>query len=251
MKDAVIFVPVGIPVHYSDDYDKYNHWRWAKENRNYDVIAYSYKDNFEVEDGTYDVLIKNQKGFKWELARHFMENFDYSDYRYAAFFDDDVITDIQSINRAIEIAKENDLKLFQLSTKNGSEHTHQILFQDKSLKFTITNFNEGMGPFFDSKVVPDLLDFWKYHNVKSGYGFDLLFTEIIQQKAGVIHEVSMFHPPASFYGYTPSYYDKSEAVQEMYHVLNVVYPEYMKTKYNKSTGPFNRQYIVYETEMRV
>lgn len=245
-KEAVIFVPVGIPVYtYESEYDKDNHWRFVKDYKRFDVVAYSYKDNFEPEAGTYDMLVPGMKGFKWDLARHFMENFDYSDYDYVAFFDDDVITDIQSIHRALDIAKENDFKLFQLSTLDGSEHTHQILFQNKELQYSVTNFIEGMGPFFHSSLVPTLLEFWNFHQVKSGYGFDLLYTEIVQQKAGVIHEVSMFHPPKSFYGYQPSYYDVSEAEAEMYHILTDVYPKFMKYKYDMNVGPFQRQYIIY------
>jgi len=248
-KDAIIFCAAGIPVHtYEQEYDKDNHWRYTKPHRQYDTIVYKYKD-YDIEPNTYDYLVEGVKGFKWQIAYKFLTEFDFSNYEYVAFFDDDVITDIQSINRAINIAKENDFKLFQLSTVDGSEHTHQILFQNKDLRWSTTNFVEGMGPFFHVSLIPALLEFWKYHEVKSGYGFDILYTSITNTKAAVIHEVSMFHPPKSFYGYVPKYYDNSAAEQEMYHILVDVYPKFMKGYYNVDTGPFNRQYIIYDRQL--
>lgn len=247
-KDAIIFCAAGIPIHhYEKEYDKDNHWRFTKDHRQYETAVYMYKD-YDIESNSYDYLVRDIKGFKWQIAYKFLKEFDFSNYEYVAFFDDDVITDIQSINRAINIAKERDFKIFQLSTVDGSEHTHQVLFQNKSLITSTTNFVEGMGPFFHVSLIPSLLEFWKFHEVKSGYGFDLLYTEITNSKAGVIHEVSMFHPPKSFYGYVPKYYDNSEAENEMYHILVNVYPKFMKAVYNKDTGPFDRRYIVYNYE---
>ena len=79
----VIFVPVGIPIGYHDAYDKDNHWRLTKPTRNYEVVAYNYND-FQPETGTYDTVVRD-KGFKWDLAKHFMETFDYRDYDYIGF----------------------------------------------------------------------------------------------------------------------------------------------------------------------
>jgi hypothetical protein len=249
-KDAIIFCAAGIPIHtYDKEYDKDNHWRYTdKLERQYETAIYKYKD-YNIESNSYDYLVDNVKGFKWQIAYKFLTEFDFSNYEYVAFFDDDVITDIQSINKAINIAKENDFKIFQLSTVDGSEHTHQILFQNRTLQWSTTNFVEGMGPFFHVSLIPSLLEFWKFHEVKSGYGFDLLYTEITSSKAAVIHEVSMFHPPKSFYGYVYKYYDNSEAEQEMAHILMNVYPKFMKEVYGKDTGPFNRQYIVYDYKL--
>ena len=244
MKSA-IFVPVGIPVYNNPDlYDKDNHWRYTKPERQYETYVYQYKDEIEIEPGTYDYLVK-AKGFKWELAYQFLKSIDYTQYEYIGFFDDDMITDIESINHAIDLAREQEVKLFQLSVHPTSEYTHTVVGNDPSKIFTLTNFNEGMGPFVHTSLIPAFLEFYDFHICKSGYGLDLIMSTMLKEKAMIVHDRTMFHPPASFYGYVPSYYDRSEAEQEMMYILDEVYPKYMKFKYNEDTGSFKRQFIIY------
>ena len=221
----VIFVPVGIPLSYHDAYDKDNHWRLTKPTRNYEVIAYNYND-FQPETGTYDTIVRD-KGFKWDLAKHFMETFDYRDYDYIGFWDDDLVTDIQSVNRALEIAQKQDMKLFQMSTIAGSASSHAVLHQNKNWSWSKTNFIEGMAPWFHSSMIPTLLEFWKYHHVFSGWGFDMIFSTILKEQAGVIHEVSMYHPDRE------SNYDKTAAFNEMNTILSDAFPKFMADKYGE------------------
>lgn len=219
----VIFVPVGIPLEFHEAYDKDNHWRVCKPSRNYEVVAYNYND-FTPEPGTYDMIVKD-KGFKWDLAKHFLDTFDYREFDYIGFWDDDLVTDIQSVNRALEIAKQQDMKLFQMSTIAGSASSHNVLHQNPSWSWSKTNFIEGMAPWFHSSMIPILLEFWKYHQVYSGWGFDMVFTGICQEHAGVIHEVSMYHPDRE------SNYDKTAAFNEMVDILENKYPLFMKEYY--------------------
>lgn len=247
VKKSLIFCPVGIPVAFHPPvYDPDNHWRYTKENRLYDVVVYPYND-IEVEPNTYDYIVKGVKGYKWQIAKKFLTEFDYSQYEYIAFFDDDLITDIQNINNAITVAQENDIKIFQLSMLAGSECSHGILIQNPEWEFSRVSFNEGMGPFIHISLIPILLDFWKFHDVKSGYGFDAILTKITNQAAGVIHSSSMFHPPSTFKGYVPSYYNKNEADAEMAHIFNTVYPDFMYRKYGLYVSPLKQLvYYLYE-----
>jgi hypothetical protein len=192
----------------------------------YETVVYQYKD-FDMESNSYDHLFKCT-GWKWEIAKQFLDTFDYSGYEYIGFLDDDLVTDIQSVNRAINIAKEKDIKLFQLSLNDDSEKQHVVTFQDQSMKFALTNFVEGMGPFVHVSLMPALVEFWKYHEVKSGWGFDIVMSSILKAKTAVIHEVSMHHVPK----HNP-YYDKSAAFAEMYDIMNNVYPKFMKGYYNE------------------
>ena len=250
MKQNIIFCPVGIPVYnHPTEYDKDNHWRYVKPERLYETFVYQYKDDFEPELGTYDHIAKGS-GFKWEIVKKFLDNIDYTKYEYVGFFDDDVITDIDSVNYAISLAHDRNIKMFQLSLLEGSERTHRVVFQDTLLKYSITNFNEGMGCFIHSSLIPILLEFYNFHQPKSGFGLDCIMCHIMKQKAAVIHSKSMYHPPANFYGYTPHYYDVSEAMNEMSHIFKNVYPKFMKQVYNEDTGPFNVPQTVFEIVMK-
>ncbi len=239
----LIFCPVGIPLSFHRDYDRENHWRYTKDSRMYETVIYQYKD-FDIEPNSYDKLEKH-KGWKWEIAKEFLKTLDYTKYEYIGFFDDDLVTDIQSINRALTIAKNNDIKLFQMSLNNDSEKQHLVTFQDPSLSYSITNFNEGMGPFIHSSLIPKVIKFWDYHEIKSGWGFDVVLSSILRAKTAVMHEVSMHHVPK----HNP-YYDKREAFEEMYHIMNVVYPRYMKDVYGVTVGPYTEAQKVYEFTIR-
>lgn len=238
----LIFCPVGMDLGFHKAYDNENHWRYTTDKRNYKTVVYQYNDH-EVREGTYDHIEKHS-GYKWSLVKHFLQNYDWSSYEYIGFFDDDLITDVWNINRALEIAKKNDIKIFQLSTILGSDSSHGILHQDMFYSYTVTNFVEGMGPFIHSSLIPKFLKFWDFHEVKSGYGFDMIISPMLLCKAAVMHEVSMFHPSK------PSYYDRQEAHREMYDVLYNVYPRYMKEVNNFEVGPYTNGATMYEFTLR-
>ena len=239
----VIVVPVGIPLNYHENYDKDNHWRSTKgEERDYSVVAYSYND-CPVEDDSYDIIQKDT-GFKWEMVKHFLETYDYRDYEYIGFWDDDLVTDIKNVNRGLEIAKEENIKIFQLSTMHGSECSHNILHQDTSMKYSLTNFNEGMAVFIHSSLIPKILKFMEYHDVKSGYGFDWILSSITKEKCGVIHAASMYHPGRH------TTYDVTDANKEMAHIFSDVYPKFMKEVYDEDIKSFVPEYKLHEVTLR-
>lgn len=247
MRKSLIFCSVGSPIaFYPEAYDPENHWRLTKPDRLYEVAAYRYND-IEVEPNTYDHISLDNKGFKWQIAHKFLTEFDWSGYEYVGFFDDDLISDIDNVNRAIRLAYDHDVKVFQLSTLEGSESSHGILHQRKDLEYSITNFVEGMSVFVHTSCIPTLLELWKLHDFKSGYGFDVILTKVLKEKAMVVHSASVYHPPASFEGYKPSYYKVEEANREMYHIFQSVYPNFMMGYYREFVLPLGGiQYVVYE-----
>lgn len=240
---SLIFCAVGNPMLFCDAYEHKDHWRFTNDNRQYETVIYQYKD-FPIEPSSYDYIHK-AIGFKWQIARKFIYDFDYSQYEYIGFMDDDLVTDYQSINRALDIARENHIKLFQLSTIIGSESTHRILHQRKDYKYSLTNFIEGMGPFFHISLMDKFKKLFDYHDFRSGWGLDVIYSPIMKENAGVIHEVSMFHPPKS------SYYDKIDAHNEMIHVLHDVYPKFMRDTYNEDVGAYTESQKEYEFTMRI
>lgn len=243
MDKSLIFCAVGNPLFYCNAYNDEDHWRRTKNPRDYETIVYQYKD-FYLEPNTYD-FIHRAEGYKWQIARKFLKEFDYSKYEYIGFMDDDLITDYQSVNRGLQIARENDIKLFQLSTIKGSESTHKILHQQYGIKFTLTNFLEGMGPFIHQSMMPTFVNLFDYHDFKSGWGFDIILSPILKTYAGIIHEVGMFHPARK------SYYDKTAAFEEMDLILQKIYPKFMKDKYNEEVSAYNEQQKEFEITIKV
>jgi hypothetical protein len=234
MSDNLIICPVGNPLTFHQNFSQNDHWRFTKESRQYETLVFQYSD-FIPEPETYDYLIKS-KGFKWSLSKTWFKQNDYSKYEYIGFMDDDLSTDIENMNRALEIAKESNSKIFQLSVTQDSDEFFPILRNKKDVKYTKTNFVETMGMFIHSDLMPIVLQFWEQYDIYCGWGFDKVLCDITKTDATVIHACQMFHPKKI------SSYDKSAAFAEMDKVLYEVTPRFMMHKYNEDWSFVERQY---------
>jgi len=227
MRKSLIICPVGNPITFDNRFDKDNHWRYTKENRLYETMVFAYSD-FRPEMDSYDILTL-QKGFKWSLSKDWLCNnkIDYSKYEYIGFMDDDLITDIDNVNRALTIAHESGSKIFQMSVTKDSDEFFPILRNKSGIKYTKTNFVETMGMFIHTSLMPTVLEFWNKYDIYCGWGFDKVLCDITKTDATVIHKSQMYHPAK------PSSYDKSAAFAEMDSVLYHITPQFMKDKYNE------------------
>lgn len=225
---SLIICSVGNPITFSDQFNSQEHWRYVNDKRNYDTYVVSYNKNFIPESNSYDKIFF-ESGQKWELMKKILPTIDYSQYEYIGFFDDDLITDIDSINGALEIANEIGVKAFQLSLTPDSDVWHRSVLGNKSnVKYAITTFVEVMGPFFHSSLIPLALEFWNEYDIKSGWGFDMVLKTIAKTDLAVIHKYKMFHPKKE------SSYDKNAARAEMYYVFYEVCPRFMRKKYGEN-----------------
>jgi hypothetical protein len=229
----LIICPVGSPISYDNRFDKENHWRLCKKERLWETVVFQYSD-FVPEPNSYDKLIV-KKGLKWKLSKEYLNSIDYSKYTYIGFMDDDLITDIDNINKAINIAIEKNLKIFQLSVTEDSDMFYRILKNKSGVKYTTTNFNEVMGPFIHTSLIPLCLELWNEYDLSSGWGFDKVLCDLTKTDAAVIHSSQMYHPKR--YGN----YDKSKAFAEMDHLLNNIFPSFMKRKYNEDWSFIDQQ----------
>jgi len=224
----LIFTAVGQPLDFHVAYDRDNHWRYTKSERLYETMVSQYGE-YEPDPETYD-MHEVFTGPKWVIVKQFLDKYGdqiVKDYEYVGFFDDDLVSDIKNINRGFELAREHGFKLFQYSTLAGSASAHHILHQNQSLSYSRTNFIEGMSTTVHTSLIPTLRDFLdNYHQAVSGWGFDLILGSILREIPAVIHEASVYHPP------NKSYYDQSEAIKEMHHILYNVYSKFMTDKYS-------------------
>jgi hypothetical protein len=238
----LIICPVGNPLTFDERFDKENHWRYTKPNRLYETLVIQY-ESFVPEENTYDSLAE-KKGFKWNLAKEYLPKLNYKDYDYIGFLDDDLITDIENLNRAFSIAQKNNLKLFQLSVTNDSDMFWPILVNKPGIKYTKTNFIEVMGPFIHTSLIPVCLELWNKYDIYSGWGFDKVLCDLTKTDAAVIHASQMYHPKKT------SSYNKSSAFAEMYNLTDKVMPKFMKNKYNEEWS-FKESQIEKEIVMEI
>lgn len=251
MKPSLFICPSGQPLPTEGPYTSYieNHWRRTdRGHREYEtvIVNYNYDTGFEPEPNTYDKLI-NKKGLKWQITHDFIrENCDMimDKYEYIGSWDDDIQTDIESVNHGLIMAHNLDAKLWQLSLTADSELNWPTLRNNPSLAFSLTNFSEAMGQTFHTSIIPTLLDFWSLYEIKTGWGFDVALCEIIESPALVIHSKQMFHPPRV------STYDKTAAFEEMDYCINQAYPAFIK-KHFDINAPLNTTQVVYREVAKI
>ena len=227
MPKALIICPVGGPITNDPRYNKFEHWRITDAvERFYETIVVQYSD-FEPEFGTYDKLIK-MKGFKWSMAKELLKTLDYSKYDFIGFMDDDLVTDIDNMNKAIHTAYYHSAAAFQLSVTPDSDIFWPILVQKPGVVIAYTNFIEVMGMFISTRMIPRCRELWDQYDIYTGWGFDKVLCDLMDESAMVIHCSSMYHPKKQ-----ESTYDKTAAFVEMDHLLLDVFPNFMSYKYNK------------------
>jgi hypothetical protein len=240
MKNLII-VPVGMEVPTDPKIKDEDHWRWIHNKRNYETLAVCYND-FEPEINSYDYIIE-MKGHKWDIMKGLVDwnMFHFDDYEYIGCVDDDLITDYQSFNLGLELANKFKFQYWQLSMPPDSDlhpNYKKVLQQDPNCDFSATNFIEMGSPFFTVKKFKELMEMLYHWDFKIGYGIDTIFFDFFQCAANVVHAATIHQP------FRESYYDKTEAMQEMYEFISRKYPEIMWKYYGRKTN-VNENYHVF------
>ena len=230
MDKALIITPTGCPMFFDQEYDKDNHWRFTKPGRTYEVCVIGFREDYVPEPNSYDYFFHYPVRYKWKQLSEvcaFLEtkNIRWWDYDYIGYWDDDYCTDIQSVERALQIARRHDMRLFQQSLISWT--VYPCLEQNKDWVFSETNFTEMGVPFYRSDIfrkVLTLLNDYMYN--ESEWGIDKIMCDYLGLSAHVIHETSIKHMRRE------SWYDKSNAFNEMDYLMKEWFPKYLKEKYN-------------------
>ena len=229
MDKALIITPTGCPMFYDDEYDRENHWRFVKPGRTYEVCVIGFKEDYVPEMYSYDHFFHYPVRHKWkqlpELCSFLaMNGICWWDYDYIGYWDDDYCTDIQSVEKALQLARQFDMRLFQQSLRSWT--VYPCLEQKPEFLFTETNFTEMGVPFYRAdifKKVLTLLTDYVYN--ESEWGIDKIMCYYLRQTAHVIHASSIKHMRRE------SWYDKTNAFKEMDYLMKDWFPKYMKDRF--------------------
>lgn len=242
MDKSLIITPTGCPMFFDDEYDKDNHWRMRKPGRSYEVCVIGFKDDFEPEPNSYDYFFTYPVRYKWkqlpELVTFLRNNdLDWSDYDYIGYWDDDYCTDIQSVETALKLARQFDMRLFQQSLKSWT--VYPCLEHKKDWIFSETNFTEMGVPFYRADIFRKVLTLLKdYVYNESEWGIDKIMCDYLRQTAHVIHASSIKHMRRE------SWYDKTNAFVEMDYLMREWFPKYMNDKFGLSYKYNDNQFIL-------
>ena len=163
---ALIISPTGCNILEHEDYEKGKHWRMAHPERTYDTCVVVFKEDFEPEPGTYDMIIR-KKGYKYKLIPQIADMIKWENYDYIGCWDDDYATDIRSVNLALQYARRYDFRLFQQATT--SFQTYDCLKHNPEFAFTETNFIELGVPFFRNDIYRKVLRFLDAYKYEASY----------------------------------------------------------------------------------
>lgn len=219
MKKSLIICPSGNPIPDFND-----HWRWNHPDRSYETHVVCYND-FVTDTRSYDQL-HFMKGMKWAIAKQLLKTIDYTQYEYVGFLDDDLLITRDSLNKSLGIAAATEAKIFQISVDKDSDCSYNILYQNENLIFSETNFVEIMAPFIHTSILPTVQKFWDKYDINTGWGFDSVLCNIVNEKALVIHSHNMIHPKKLV-----SDYDKAPAFVEQHLVMYQIYPQFMQEEH--------------------
>lgn len=221
---ALIISPTGCDILEHEDYEQGKHWRMAHPERTYDTCLVLYKDDYVPEPGTYDMIVK-AKGIKWHIIPQVAKMINWENYDYIGCWDDDYATDIRSVNRSLELARQHDFRLFQQSTT--SYQWFDCLKHNPEWIFSETNFIEPGVCFFRNDIFRKVLRFLEdYKFEKSEWGIDKVMCHYLQATAHVVHETTVRHMRPEV-----SSYDKVAAQKEMDYLMTEFFPKYMMEKF--------------------
>ena len=223
MNKALIITPTGCAPFFDDEFDKDNHWTFRKPGRSFDVVSVIFNDYVPLPEQFDDVI--HHKGRKWAMLPELAKRIDWQNYDYIAVFDDDYCTDIQSVELALKIAREHDMRMFQQSLTSWT--VYPILTHNPNFVFTETNFIELGVPFFRNDIFRKVVRFFEdYTPGEAEWGMDKVMCFYLQATAHVIHASKVKHMRKE------SYYDKTKAFAEMDYLMQDWFPKYMKEKFN-------------------
>ena len=155
------------------------HNLWIGDNQKYDVMVVYYGKN----DSKYNSYAKKadyilkRKGSKFQNFHYIYENYPEIINKYDRFFilDDDIIFNVEDINKMFELSKKYNFKICGPTFKNTPECkiSHPVTKTQNKNQFRYTNFIEVNVPLFNREALDKLMKY--YDPVLIGWGIDYLF----------------------------------------------------------------------------
>jgi hypothetical protein len=229
MHKALIITPTGCPMYFDDDYDKDNHWRFTKKERTYETCVIGFREDYVPEQNSYDYFFHYSIRHKWKQLPELLEflrtnGLKWEEYSFIGYWDDDYCSDIRSVNRALELARQFDFPFFQQSLTSWT--VYPCLEHDPNITFAKTNFTEMGVPFYRTDVFSKVLKLLRdYQYKESEWGIDKIMCDYLRLPAYVVHETTIKHMRRE------SWYDKTNAFAEMNYLMKEWFPKYMRDQF--------------------
>lgn len=181
---------------------------WIDKNKNYDVYVIYYGDNNTVYDkyksNTYIKHIERRKGSKYQNFLYFYNTYPDIINKYDRFFilDDDIIFNVDDINKMFSISREYNLDICGSSFIPPSKISWGITRHVENRLLTYTNFVEVNTMLFNKNALLNLMKYLVPELLC--WGIDVLAIwangSKYENKYAIIHCVKCINPPDNVKG---------------------------------------------------
>ena len=181
---------------------------WVDDNNNknnsvsnYHVFVIYYGDNDEVFNRYKSRVhfIEQRKGSKFQNFKYFYDKYPEIIEKYERFFilDDDIIFDVNDINKMFDISTLYNLQICGPSFTNESKISHNITRHKKGVLLTYTNFVEVNVPLFTKHALNQFMGLLDSSLI--GWGIDVFYmwrNGLHKKNAyAIVHGVTCTNPP--------------------------------------------------------
>lgn len=196
------------------------HTEWFNQSSNFDIVVLYY-GNCDKKFSEYEKLSKKiikSKGQKWHLiTKYLLENLsELENYDYFWFPDDDLLTNVNDINKIFEVSKQYDLWLCQPSLSGYVSYEIEKKVIGSMLRFT--NFVEIICPLMSNDTLKKLLFYLNIN--ESGWGLDYLWPKLLGypvDKIAILDSITVEHTKPIGGDYKKRY--KKEPIEELKEVF--------------------------------
>jgi hypothetical protein len=173
---------------------------WIGENMNYDIYVVYYGSDMEKYKKYKSMItyIERRNGSKFQNFKYVYEtNLNIiQNYEYCFIIDDDIIINVNEINKMFFYAAKYKLDICSPSFSNIGKISHLITAQKKERILTYTNYIEVTCPLFHINALHKFMPY--LDKTLIGWGIDYLFMWCNgldkQNTYAIIHEISCINP---------------------------------------------------------
>lgn len=192
---SLVFSSVG------DNTKFYDHW--IGDDARYHLCIIYYGDDDEIYSKYKDRVnfAQRRKGSKFQNFKYFYDTCRGFINEYEQFFilDDDIIINVEDINKMFDISCEYNLQICAPSFSKYGKISHSETKHKKGVLLTYTNFIEVNVPLFTRDALSKFMD--SYDTILIGYGIDFYYIwcngKDEKKSYAVIHSVKCVNPHES------------------------------------------------------
>jgi len=195
MKENLVFLSVGDNTQF--------HNLYTDNKMNYDIYTIYYGNNDENFNKYKSKIhfIEKRKGSKFQNFHYFYNKYPNIITNYKRFFivDDDIIMNVEDINKIFDISKKYNLSICGPSFSDTGLISHEITKYKPNRLLTYTNFVEVNVPLFSKSAIDNLMK--SYDTTLIGWGIDFLAIwcngKDKKKEYAIIHSVKCVNPHPS------------------------------------------------------